>query len=158
MLDMGRVGAGDLLTMALKEQPDRLPLVADLLMDAAYADDRLEGEEKAAVKRLIREILDVPALPMDLDFRIEEFNPKQFDRATTLARFADDPKDLKHRLLELIAAVHASDGEIDFAEDAQLRAVGAGLGLAPEDFQSMVVEVVEEIDLGEDLDRLRYGD
>ena len=146
------------MAMALKEQPDRLPRVADLLMDAAYADDRLEGEEKAAVKRLIREILDVPTLPMDLDFRIDEFDPKQFDRATTLARFVGDPKDLKHRLLELIAAVHAADGEIDFAEDAQLRAVGLGLGLEPEDFQSMVVEVVEEIELGEDLDRLRYGD
>ena len=34
--------------MSLKDQlPDRLPLVADLLMDAAFADDHLEGEEKA---------------------------------------------------------------------------------------------------------------
>ncbi|HVV16353.1 MAG TPA: TerB family tellurite resistance protein [Polyangia bacterium] len=144
--------------MALKDQPDRLPLVADLLMDAAYADDRLEGEEKAAVKRMLREILDAPALPMDLDFRIDEFDPKRFDRAATVAAFAADSKDLKQRLLELVAAVHASDGEIDFAEDAQLREVGAGLGLAPEDFQDLVVEVVEEIDLGEDLVRLRYGD
>ncbi len=143
--------------MALKDQPDRLPLVADLLMDAAYADDRLEGEEKAAVKRMLREILDAPALPMDLDFRVDEFDPKRFDRAATVAKFAADPKDLKQRLLELGAAVHASDGEIDFAEDAQLREVGAGLGLAPEDFQDLVVEVVEEIDLGADLDRLRYG-
>ena len=30
---------------------DRLPLVADLLMDAAHADSALEGTEKAAVKR-----------------------------------------------------------------------------------------------------------
>ncbi len=30
---------------------DRLPLVADLLMDAAHADDALEGTEKAAVSR-----------------------------------------------------------------------------------------------------------
>lgn len=143
--------------MALKDQPDRLPLVADLLMDAAYADDRLEGEEKAAVKRMLREILEAPTLPMDLDFRVDEFDPKRFDRAATVATFAGDPKDLKQRLLELLAAVHASDGEIDFAEDAQLREVGAGLGLAPEDFQDLVVEVVEEIDLGGDLDRLRYG-
>ncbi len=154
---MGTVGAGDRSIMALKDQPDRLPLVADLLMDAAYADDRLHGEEKAAVKRMLREILDAPALPMDLDFRIDEFDPKLFDRAATTARFAGDPKDLKQRLLELVAAVHAADGEIDFAEDAQLRAVGAGLGLAPEDFQDLVVEVVEEIELGDDLERLRYG-
>jgi hypothetical protein len=94
---------------------------------------------------------------MDLDFRVDEFDPRRFDRGQTLAAFAGDPKDLKQRLLELVAAVHAADGEIDFAEDAQLRAVGAGLGLAPEDFADLVVDVVEEIDLGENLDRLRYG-
>ena len=60
--------------------------------------------------------------------------------------------------IELVAAVHASDGEIDFAEDAQLRAVGEGLGLPPEEFQELVVDIVEEIDLGDDLDRLRYGE
>jgi len=158
LLDMETEGTGDRFTMALKDQPDRLPLVADLLMDAAYADDRLEGEEKAAIKRMLREILGLPALPMDLDFRVDEFDPRRFDRAKTLAAFAGDPKDLKQRLLELVAAVHAADGEIDFAEDAQLRAVGAGLGLAPEDFADLVVDVVEEIDLGDNLDRLRYGE
>ena len=36
--------------MSLKDQlPDRLPLLADLLMDAAYADDHLEGEEKSVL-------------------------------------------------------------------------------------------------------------
>ena len=157
LLDMATAGTGDRFTMALKDHPDRLPLVADLLMDAAYADDRLEGAEKTAVKRMLREILDVPSLPMDLDFRVDEFDPQRFDRAQALAAFAGDSKDLKQRLLELVAAVHAADGEIDFAEDAQLRAVGAGLGLAPEDFADLVVDVVEEIDLGENLDRLRYG-
>jgi uncharacterized tellurite resistance protein B-like protein len=136
---------------------DRLPLVADLLMDAAYADQRLEGEEKPMVKRLLREILDAATLPMDLDFRVDEFDPQRFDRAATIAAFAADPLELKRRLLELVAAIHAADGEIDFVEDEHLRAVGAGLGLAPDDFQDLVVEVIEEIDLGDDLDRLRYG-
>jgi uncharacterized tellurite resistance protein B-like protein len=136
---------------------DRLPLVADLLMNAAYADERLEGEEKAMVKRLLREILDLPTLPMDIDFRVDEFDPQRFDRAATVAAFANDPHELKRRLLELIAAVHAADGEIDFDEDEHLRGVGAELGLAPQDFQELVVDIVEEIDLGEDLERLRYG-
>ena len=136
---------------------DRLPLVTDLLMEAAYADDKLEGEEKDAVKRLLREILDVQTLPMDLGFRIDEFDPKRFDRAAAVAAFAGDPPDLKRRLLELIAVVHVADGEIDFAEDDYLRAVGEGLGLPPEAFKELVVDVVEEIDLGADLDHLRYG-
>src|SRR5260221_9049786 len=137
---------------------DRLPLVADLLMDAAHADDTLEGEEKVAVKRLLREILEAPALPMDLDFRIEEFSPERFDLAATAAAFASEPPAIKRRLLELCAAVHAADGEIEFSEDEQLRRVAEALGLPPESYDDMVVTVIEEIELGEDLDRLRYGD
>ena len=136
---------------------DRLPLVADLLMEAAHADDRLDGEEKDAVKRLLCGILEVPSLPMDLAFRIDEFDAKGFDHGPVAQAFAADPPDLKKRLLELIATVHAADGEIDFAEDAHLRAVGEALGLPPDSFKELVVDVVEEIDLGDDLDRLRYG-
>jgi uncharacterized tellurite resistance protein B-like protein len=137
---------------------DRLPLVADLLMDAAHADETLEGEEKAAVKRLLREILEAPTLPMDLDFRIEEFAPERFDLAATAAAFVNEPLAIKRRLLELCACVHAADGEIEFSEDEQLRRVGQALGLPPESYDDMVVSVIEEIELGEDLSRLRYGD
>ena len=136
---------------------DRLPLVADLLMEAAYADDRLHGDEKDAVKKLLCSILEVPNLPMDLAFHIDEFKAEGFDRGPATKAFASDPPALKKRLLERIATVHAADGEIDFAEDAHLRAVGEALGLPAESFKDLVVDVVEEIDLGEDLDRLRYG-
>jgi uncharacterized tellurite resistance protein B-like protein len=135
---------------------DRLPLVADLLMEAAHADDRLHGDEKDAVRRLLRDILEAPTLPMDVDFHIDEFDAKGFDRAAAVAAFAADPPAVKRRLLELIAAVHAADGEIDFAEDAHLRAVGSALGLPPESFKELVVDIVEEIDV-EDVDQLRYG-
>lgn len=138
---------------------DRLPLVADLLMDAAHADETLEGTEKAAVKRLLREILESPTLPMDLDFRIEEFAPERFDLKATAAAFASEPPELKRRLLELCACVHAADGEIEFKEDEQLRRVAAALGLSPESYDDMLVAVLEEIDIsGEELDQLRYGD
>jgi uncharacterized tellurite resistance protein B-like protein len=137
---------------------DRLPLVADILMDAAHADNTLEGEEKAAVKRLLREVLEAPTLPMDLDFRIEEFLPERFDLKVAAAAFANESPQIKRRLLELCAAVHAADGEIDFSEDEQLRRVAEALGLPTESYDDMLVTVVEEIDLGEDLDRLRYGD
>ena len=53
-------------------------------------------------------------------------------------------------------ALAAADGEIDFAEDAHLRAVGAGLGLPPESFKELVVDILEEIDV-EEVDHLRYG-
>src|SRR4029079_205207 len=114
-------------------------------------------EEKDAVKRLLCGILEVPNLPMDLAFHIDEFDAKGFDRSGATKAFASDPPELKKRLLELVAAVHAADGEIDFAEDAHLRAVGEELGLPADSFKDLVVDVVEEIALGDDLDRLRYG-
>ena len=117
---------------------DRLPLVADLLMEAAHADDRLHGEEKDAVKSLLCGILEVPTLPMDLAFHIDEFDAKGFDRGAATKAFANDPPEVKKRLLELIAAVHAADGEIDFAEDAHLRAVGEAVGLPAESFKDQI--------------------
>ena len=93
---------------------------------------------------------------MDVDFRIYEFDPKTFDLAKAAAAFVADPEPLKLRLLELVAAVHAADGEIDFAEDDHMRAVGAALGLPPEAFKELVVDIVEEIDV-EVVEKIRYG-
>jgi uncharacterized tellurite resistance protein B-like protein len=144
---------------ALDPMKDRLPLVADLLMDAAHADETLSGEEKVVVKRLLREVLEEPVLPMDLDFHIEEFAPERFDLAKTAAAFASETPAIKRRILELCAAVHAADGEIDFKEDEQLRRVAEALGVPAGSYDDMLVTVIEEIDVSaEDLDRLRYGD
>jgi hypothetical protein len=92
-----------------------------------------------------------------VEFRIDEFDPTKFDRGAVVAAFAGDSEHIKRRLLELVAAVHVADGEIDFAEDAHLRAVGQALGLPPEAFKELVVDVIEEVDLTEDLEHLRYG-
>jgi uncharacterized tellurite resistance protein B-like protein len=140
---------------------DRLPLVADLLMDAAHADNQLAGEEKTAVRRLLRDLLGGDALPMDLDFRIAEFSPASFDLAVAASAFVDDPPAQKRRLLELCAAVHAADGELDMAEDQHLRRVGAAIGLAPDQFQDLVIDILEDVEnlevSGEDLAELRRG-
>jgi uncharacterized tellurite resistance protein B-like protein len=140
---------------------DRMPLLADLLMDAAHSDGRLAGEEKEAVRRILRDLMNVLVLPMDLSFRIEEFDPARFDLAATAGAFAGDSPALKRRLLELLGVVHAADGEIDFEEDEQLRRVGRALGLSEESYHDLTVAIVDEIDLAEvggDLHRLRYGE
>lgn len=128
---------------------DRITIVADLLMGAAHADARLEGEEKTAVRRILREILGVPNLPMDLDFRIDEFKPEALDVGEAGAAFVDDPPETKRRLLEMLAAVHAADSEHDFEEDEYLRRVGGAIGLSDDSYRDMLATIVEEIDLGE---------
>jgi uncharacterized tellurite resistance protein B-like protein len=142
-------------------QNDRLPLVADLLMDAAHADNQLSGEEKSVVRKLLRQLLGSDALPMDLDFRIDEFSPASFDMATTAAAFADDSIAQKRRLIELCSTVHGADGELDMAEDEHLRRVGAAIGLEPDQFQDLVVDILEDVEnvevTAQDLEHLRRG-
>jgi uncharacterized tellurite resistance protein B-like protein len=142
----------------MKDQ-DRLPLVADLLMDAAHADRHLAGEEKITVRALLRQLLGSDTLPMDLDFRIDEFSPAAFDLAATAAAFARDSRAQKRRLIELCATVHAADGEIDMAEDEHLRRVASAIGLEPDQFQDLVVDILEDVEnlevSPEDLEQLR---
>jgi uncharacterized tellurite resistance protein B-like protein len=136
---------------------DRLPLVADLLMDAAYADHHLAGDEKIAVRKLLREILGTDGLPMDVDFRITEFSPESFDLAAAAVAFADDPPVQKRRLLELVAAVHAADGELDLAEDEHLRRVATAIRLPEDQYADLVVTILEDLPAGEELDAIRFG-
>jgi uncharacterized tellurite resistance protein B-like protein len=140
---------------------DRLPLIADLLMDAAHADHQLAGEEKAAVRRLLREVMGADALPMDLDFRIDEFSPEKFNLVQTGNAFAHDSLAQKRRLIELCAAVHAADGELAMAEDEHLRRVAAAIGLPTAQFQDLVVDILEDVENlevdAEDLEKLRRG-
>lgn len=126
---------------------DRIPLVADILMAAAHADAHFHGQERAAVVRLLRQVLGGAALPMDLEFHIDEFDPAKFDLGETAAAFTSEPLETKRRLLEMVSAVHAADDEYDMSEDDFVRALGAALGLPDESYRDLAAVVVEEIDI-----------
>jgi uncharacterized tellurite resistance protein B-like protein len=127
---------------------DRIAIVADLLMGAAHADGRLEGLEESTVKRLLREIMGVPSLPMDLEFRLAEFKPDARDFAAVTAAFADDTPLEKRRLLELISTLTGADGEFDLAEDAYVRQVGLAIGLDEAHFRDLCAAIIEDRALG----------
>jgi uncharacterized tellurite resistance protein B-like protein len=136
---------------------DRIDLIADILMSAAYADGRLVGEEKLAIAKLLREILGVAKLPMDLEFRIQEFSDGAFDMEKAAAEFVAEPPGTKRALLQLVAAVHGSDAEHDFDEDAHLRRLAKAIGLPEKDYADMVIDILEEADLADDLATVRGG-
>ena len=95
---------------------------------------------------------------MDIDFRIAEFSPATFDLAAAARAFAGDPPEQKRRLLELCAAVHAADGELDMAEDEHLRRVAAAIGLPEDQYQDLVVDILDDVEVDSgDLEELRYG-
>jgi uncharacterized tellurite resistance protein B-like protein len=127
---------------------DRIPIVADILMGAAHADAHLHGDEKVAVRRLLRQVLGGgESLPMDLEFRIDEFNAATFDLGEAAAAFAGEPPENKRRLLELVSAVHGADQEYDLSEDEFVHRLAGALGMGEDSYRDLAVTVIEEIDL-----------
>jgi hypothetical protein len=135
---------------------DRIGIVTTLLMGAANADRRLEGQEKDAVRRLLLELLGETSLPMDVEFRIDEFDPESLNLQEAKTAFAGEPPAVKRRLLELLAAVHEADDEYDLDEDEYLRSVGQAIGLDEKQYEDLVTKF-EEIG-PEDLTVLRHGE
>jgi uncharacterized tellurite resistance protein B-like protein len=127
---------------------DRIHVIADLLMGAAHADGRLEGMEEATVKRVLRDIVGQHTLPMDLEFRLTEFDPAKLDLAAATAAFAEDTPAEKRKLLELLTTVQGADGECDLAEDAYLRRVGLAIGLDEAHFRDLAAAIIEDRALG----------
>jgi uncharacterized tellurite resistance protein B-like protein len=127
---------------------DRIAIVADLLMGAAHADGRLEGQEEATVKRMLREIMGVHTLPMDLEFRLAEFKPEALDLGAVGAAFADDTPTEKRRLLDLLSTLTGANGEFDLAEDAYVRRVGLAIGLDEAHFRDLCAAIIEDRALG----------
>lgn len=123
----------------------RFLVLTDLLLGAVYADDRLEGEEEDAVRGYLLEIIGGEELPIELEARIANFEPDDFDLGATVAEFEEDPATGKRKLLELVAAVFDADGEVDFDEDDYLRNLAEALGMDPEEYEDLVIEYdVEE--------------
>ena len=115
------------------------------------------------MRTLLREIMGIGTapLPMDLDFRIDEFSPGGLQSRAYRRGLRGQSPGAKRRLLELCAAVHAADGELDLAEDEHLRRVASAIGLSADQFQDLVIDILEDVENlevgAEDLDPFRRG-
>lgn len=120
----------------------RNELIADLLMGAAFADNRLDGREYASVKKLLAEVIDAEELPKDMETRLKGFDNKTFDPAGTAKslELTDDTE--KRKLIELIAAVTEADDVLDFDEDAYLKTVAEALGMPKESYADLSIEIL----------------
>jgi len=123
---------------------DRIMVITDLLLGAAHADDKLAGQEDAAVRRLLGELLGGAALPDAVDARIKAFPAGTFDLAATAADFAKDAPIQKRKLLELVAAVNDADDELDLGEDEYLVKLAKALGMAPAEYADLALDVEVE--------------
>ena len=123
---------------------DRIMVITDLLLGAAHADDKLAGQEEAAVRRLLGELLGGASLPDAVDARIKAFPAGTFDLAATAADFAKDAPIQKRKLLELVAAVNDADEELDLGEDEYLVKLAKALGMAPSEYADLALDIEVE--------------
>jgi uncharacterized membrane protein YebE (DUF533 family) len=125
---------------------DRILVITDLLLGAAYADSRLDGAEQAAVRRLLRELLGEDELPNEVEAHIKKFSSKAFDLRASARAFAIDPPFQKRKLLELVAQVHEANDELDFDENAYLVDLAQALAVPEAEYQDLTLKIeVEEL-------------
>jgi len=103
--------------------------ITGLLLGAAYADKRLEGQEIDQIRSLLLRLLGAEQLPSSCADQIATFNPAKFDAASAAASLQDLDEGDRRKILEMVAAVHEADDEIDLDEDEYLRTVAKGLGI-----------------------------
>ncbi len=127
---------------------DRILVLTDLFLGALWADDEFSEDEQKAVRRLLGELLLVPAeeLPQQVEERIRDFDPLKFDLEGAARDFADDPPMAKRRLLELVGRMVDADGVVDMQEDEYLRRLADALGMAPSEYADLVLDYeIEEL-------------
>jgi hypothetical protein len=116
---------------------DRIELLTDLLLAAAFADRECGDKERAYVGDVLQDLLSTRVLPDPLRQRIERFDPEGFDLQAAVRDFALDPPMSRRRLMELAVYVTLSDGQQNVEESAFLRELGQALGLAPSDYTEL---------------------
>jgi uncharacterized tellurite resistance protein B-like protein len=125
---------------------EHIDTITDLLLGSAYADKRLEGEELAAIRKMICKLLGTDTLPEAQAARLKSFNPAKFDASAVAQSLKDETPEHKRKILELIATVSESDDVLDMDEDAYLRKVAKGLGMEDE-IGDLTLEILEEDEL-----------
>ena len=134
---------------------DRIGWICDLLLGAAYADDKFHEREQEVIGDLIGKLLGAKdSLPVEIGERIKGFEPGAFELSACLEHFKGDSVADKIQLITLVSAVHDADDEFDFSEDEFIRQVGLGLDLDKEYLEGMVLEY-EVTGLSDSLSKLR---
>ncbi len=126
---------------------EHIDTITDLLLGAAYADKRLEGDELRAITKMVCKLLQTEELPEAQAARLSAFNPAKFDVKAAGASLSSLSEDDKVKVLDLVASINEADDEIDFDEDAYLRKVAAALGVSDEALEKHTIEILSEDDL-----------
>jgi uncharacterized tellurite resistance protein B-like protein len=133
---------------------DRIFPLCELLLGAAYADQKLHEQEKTEIRALLTEL--AGERRVEVEACIASFEPARFDLWTTIGVFRDDSEEQRRKLLLLASSVIEADEEIDLGENEYLRDLAAALALPSSALDGLVVDVeIEEIK--QTFDEVRKG-
>jgi uncharacterized membrane protein YebE (DUF533 family) len=119
---------------------DRIEELGRILVAAAHADGHVEPQEVEKIREVLESICD--PLPEGLLERILAFDPVTTPLLDLAAPFSPDAAPEKRRLLELIVSVHDADGETDYLEDTFVRETGRALGLDPDAYEDLLLQIL----------------
>lgn len=124
---------------------ERILIITDILVAAIYSDGTMMGEEDAAARRLIGDLLCSRGedLPPEVDQRIRDFRIMEFDLEEAAKDFLADPPMKKRRLLELVVKMVDADGETDLREDEFVRELADALKMEPAEYKDLVLQIEE---------------
>ena len=129
------------------ERSKLMPILADLLMGAAYADKHFDGREGAVVRDKLRTFLELEELPGELEARLTAFDPSSFDLESTATMLRSESSDRQRKILDLVAAVHDADEELDLDEDTYLATLASCMGLRESRYEDLKLEILSVEDL-----------
>jgi uncharacterized tellurite resistance protein B-like protein len=99
----------------------------------------MHEKEKAVIREYLGGLASESEMKA-LDERIESFSMDTFNFESVVATFVGDSGDDKHKLIQVLAAVHTADDEHDLGEDEYLRKVASSLALDAADLRELVLD------------------
>ncbi len=120
----------------------QLQHLAHLLLGAAWADQELHGLERAAIDKILKNLVEGGQLPSVVTDYIDSFEPDTVSVESAVAGLGiDDPSD-RQAVLALVATVIDSDFTYDFQEGDYLQEVASALGADEEEYENHMVRTV----------------
>lgn len=116
----------------------RVPLLTQLFLAAAHADNEFNADESLYVRELLQDLLCVAQLPDEIEGLICDFDPAEFNLLACAEDFLSEPPMSKRRLLELVTYVALADGEVAKSENHFIVDLAAALRMDPGEYQDLL--------------------
>ena len=129
----------------MREEPDSVRPVANLLLAAAHADGSFCAQEQATVRGLLCQLLGTEALPLELETQLQDFDPQRFDVQQGIDDFRLHAHTGDERMLQLVRKVCEADATIDLGQDDYMIGLALALSLSPSRYRKLVVRESEGI-------------